>query len=170
MRHNGVRSACGCRDGGHGARGHGMRRDGAHRACCCRDAPAAADVTKMAQSLGRCNTRHNTRGAVATERSVVAAARTWREGSLRERKVRRWKTVTRRAPDIVRSWRRSCHGSRRGSAGSGAGGVGAGGLSTVVHGADRTAVRGALEERGEVVVAAAKVISVAATMASAETK
>ena len=40
----------------------------------------------------------------------------------------------------------------------------------MVRGADRAAVRGAHEGRGEVVVAAAKVISVAATMASAETK
>ena len=125
---------------------------------------------RMAQCLERRDTRHDTRSAVATERRVVATARTWREGLRRKRKVRRRKTVARRAPDIVRSWRRSCHGSRRGSAGGGAGGVGAGGLSTVVHGADRTAVRGALEGRGEVVVAAANVISAAETTVSAETK
>ena len=76
----------------------------------------------------------------------------------------------RRAPDIVRLLRRSCHGSRRGSAVGGTVRVGAGGLSTVVHRADRTAVRGALEGRGEVVVAAAIVISAAETTVSAETK
>ena len=76
----------------------------------------------------------------------------------------------RHAPDIVRLFRRSCHVSRRGSAVGGTSGVGAGGLSTVVHGTDRTAVRGALEGRGEVVVAAANVNSVAKTTVSAKTK
>ena len=40
----------------------------------------------------------------------------------------------------------------------------------MVHGADRAAVRGALEGRGEGAVAATKVIAVAATTASTETK
>ena len=100
----------------------------------------------------------------------MAAAHTWREGSRRKRKVRRRKTAARRAPDIMRLWRRSRHGSRRGSLGDGAGGVVAGGLSTVVHEADWTAVQGALEGRGEVVVAAANLISAAETTVNAETK
>ena len=147
-----------------------MRRDGAHRACCFRDgARGCGRHEEWHSAWGVAIDDTTTRGAVTTERRVVAAARAWREGSQRKRKVGRRKTAARRAPDNVCSWRRSCHGSRQGSAGGG-GGVGSGGLSTVVRGADRAAVRGAHEGRGEVVVAAAKVISVAATMASAETK
>ena len=153
------------------ARGHGV----VTRACTASTAvvvaptaPVAVDarpslaMTPLCWRPGRSVCRDSARGhsvhrtAYVTTSSAVPAA-TYRDGRHGVR------------GHGMHLWRRSCHGSRQGSAGDG-GRVGSGGLLKVVHRADWAPVRGALEEQGEVVMAAAKVISVAVTTASAKIK